>query len=100
MRISDESVNTGLRSRRSRLHHQGVGPADPSQAWEEDSGVLLSDVELEPFSVAQYQIQADGLMTDLRGRGVLGTIDSTNSSNQAVTWQSQVPNAPARVSLR
>jgi len=67
----------------------GVNPDNPSQIWEEHTGVLLTDVELEPFSVAQYEIQAEGLITDLRGRSVLGDLQNTNGT----VWQPQVVNA-------
>jgi hypothetical protein len=68
----------------------GVNPANPSQIWEEHTGVLLGDYELEPFSIAQYEIQAEGLITDLRGRSVLGDLQNTGGS----VWQPQVVNAP------
>jgi hypothetical protein len=69
----------------------GVNPANPSQIWEEHTGVLLGDYELEPFSIAQYEIQAEGLITDLRGRSVLGDLQNAGGS----VWQPQVVNAPS-----
>ncbi len=68
----------------------GVNPTDPSQAWPENNATLLNDAELEPFSVAQYEIQGDGLATDLRGRALLGNLQNTDGS----IWQPQVLNAP------
>ena len=68
----------------------GFNPADTSQAWEERTGVFLGDFELEPFSVASYEDEAEGLITDLRGRAVLGDLENPNGT----VWQPLIANAP------
>lgn len=66
----------------------GVNPSNPSQVWEEHTGTLLGDYELEPFSIPQYEIQAEGLILDQRGRSVLGDLQNVDGS----IWQPQVLN--------
>ncbi len=68
----------------------GVNPTNPSQLWPENNGALIDDYELEPFSAAQYEIQADDLVTDLRGRAILGDIENPDGS----VWEPQVVNGP------
>lgn len=68
----------------------GVNPAQTSQIWEEHTATLETDFEICPYSVAQYEIQAEGLITDQRGRSLLGDIQNTDGT----VWQPQVPNAP------
>ncbi|MGO9961937.1 MAG: hypothetical protein ACLPUG_00725 [Acidimicrobiales bacterium] len=91
MGITDSAVGTGTYGGGTLgCIINGVNPANPSQIWEEHTGVLLGDYELEPFSIAQYEIQAEGLITDLRGRSVLGDLQNPSGT----VWQPQVVNAP------
>jgi ABC-type phosphate transport system substrate-binding protein len=92
MGITDSSVGSGpFGSGTLGCIINGVSPTS-GQTWEEHTGVLLGDYEIEPYSVAQYEIQAEGLIPDLRGRSVLGDIE--NAAGTAA-WQPQVPNAPS-----
>jgi len=42
---------------------------------EEHDGRVLDDKSIAPFSISQYQAQADNTIPDLRGKAVLGIID-------------------------
>ncbi len=90
MGITDTAVGSGtFGSGTLGCIINGVNPDNPSQIWEEHTGTLLTDDEIEPYSVAQYEIQAEGLITDLRGRSLLGDIQTGSA-----VWQPQVVNAP------
>ena len=65
----------------------GVNPSSPSQVWEEEIGVLLDGYELEPCSVASYDVPP----TDLRGRTILGELRNSDGN----IWQPQITNVPA-----
>ncbi len=92
MGISDTTMGSGTFGGGSlECVINGVNPDNPSQIWEEHTGVLLGDNDIEPFSVAQYEIQSEGLITDLRGRSVLGDIENVSGT----VWQPQVVNAPS-----
>ncbi|MDX6207530.1 MAG: hypothetical protein QOF39_3587 [Frankiales bacterium] len=48
------------------------------QLIEEHSGTAMDDKSIEPYSIAQYTDQSNGLVIDKRGRTTLGVIDGTD----------------------
>lgn len=72
MGISDADVNAGV-------YPCIVNGRDANnQLIEEHDGRVLNDNSVVPFSIAQWAAQASGVLTDLRGRSVLGVINGIN----------------------
>ncbi|MGE5612644.1 MAG: hypothetical protein ACM3UO_00015 [Bacillota bacterium] len=63
--LSDQKTRTGLGG---------------TNIIEEHKGNVLDDNSIVPISVAQYISQSEGIITDYRGRAVLGTIVDANST--------------------
>lgn len=76
--LSDQKSRTGLGG---------------SSIIEEHKGNVLDDNSIVPISVAQYIAQSEGIITDYRGRSVLGTIVDANSTGAAAPTLYSLPTA-------
>ncbi len=70
MGITDSDVNNGL-------YPCIVNGTKNGQIIEEHTGTALDDKSLAPYSIPNYNSQAVQLVSDKRGRGVLGVVNGT-----------------------